>query len=209
MIHLDLQQGSDEWYQARCAIPTGSGFSKIITSAGKASTQADAYMNEIIAQILIGKPVQVFQKTEWMERGNELEQEAADMYEFMNDEQVEKCGFFLHDDKIAGASPDRLVGDKGLLEIKCPAPHTHVKYLLRQSVDSSYIPQVQGQMWVAEREWCDWFSYYPDMQPVQVRVERDDAYIAAMEKAVSEFHEKLQAKLEKLKALGVYEANNQ
>jgi len=203
MIIVDVEQGSEAWFEVRGAIPTASEFSKIITSTGKASTQAEAYMDRILAQIITGKCIQQFERTEYMERGVELEAEAADNYEFLFDIEPQKAGFYVHDDKIAGASPDRLVGDDGLLEIKCPAAHTHVSYLLANKIDSAYIPQVQGQLWLTERKWCDWFSYHPDMKPVCVRVYRDDAYIAEMEAAIRKFMDKLNEKKQILIERGI------
>lgn len=203
MIVIDVEQGSPEWFEVRNAIPTGSEFSKIITSTGNASTQADTYMDRILAQIITGKSIQAFERTEYMERGVELEAEAADNYAFLYDVEPQKAGFFVHDDKIAGASPDRLIGDDGLLEIKCPAAHTHVSYLIKNDIDSAYIPQVQGQLWLTERKWCDWFSYHPDMKPVCVRVYRDEEYIAKLEAAIRKFMDKLNAKKQILIERGI------
>lgn len=203
MIHLDIEQNSPEWFEVRNAIPTGSEFSRIITSTGNASTQADAYMDRILAQIVTGKAIQTFDRTEYMERGVELEAEAADNYAFLYDADPQKAGFFVHDNKIAGASPDRLIGEDGLLEIKCPAAHTHISYLIKNDIDSAYTPQVQGQLWLTERKWCDWFSYHPDMKPVCIRVYRDEVYIAKLESAIRKFMKKLNAKKQILIERGV------
>lgn len=206
MLELDLEQGSSEWFQARLGMATGSRFKDILTGTGKLSTSADKYMNELLAEMIVGKPIETFQKTEWMERGNELEQEAADMYSFEKDIDVKEVGFVVHKDRIAGASPDRLVGEDGLLEIKCPAPHTHVNYLLKNKIDTAYIPQVQGQLWLTGRKWCDWFSYHPDMPSVCVRVERDEAYIKKLEDAIAGFNLKLQSKKDELERRGLLDA---
>lgn len=202
MIELDLQQGSEAWFNARLGIPTGSRFKDILTGTGKASTSADKYMNELLAEMVAGKALDSF-KSDWMERGNELEAEAADSYSFLKDVDLQEVGFVLHKDKIAGASPDRIIGDDGLLEIKCPAPHTHIEYLLKNKMDTAYIPQVQGQLWITGRKWCDWFSYHPDMPSVCVRVERDEAYIKKLEDAIIGFNLKLQSKIDELKRRGI------
>jgi len=83
----------------------------------------------------------------------------------------------LHDNVEAGASPDGLIGEDGLLEIKCPLAHTHVGYLREGVLPPKYIPQVQGQLWVTGRQWCDFVSYHPELKIMIVRVERDDSYI--------------------------------
>src|ERR1051326_7063323 len=88
-----------------------------------------------------------------------------------------------------GASPDRLVGDDGQLELKCPSPETHVRYLLfpQKGVDAEYRVQVQGQLYVTKRAWCDVVSYHPDLPSVIVRVERDEEYIALLAEALTTF----------------------
>lgn len=193
MIELDVEQGSIEWFEARLGIPTASRFKDILTGTGKLSSSSEKYMNELLAEMIAGKPLETF-KSEWMERGNELEQEAADMYSFLKEIDVQKAGFVVHKDRLAGASPDRFISDDGLLEIKCPAPHTHVDYLLRNKIDIAYVPQVQGQLWITGRKWCDWFSYHPDMPSVCVRVERDEDYIAKLEEVIRAFNERLSDK---------------
>lgn len=182
-IH-NVEQGSDEWKQLRSGRPTASCFDKIVTASGADSTQAEAYENQLVAELLVGHPVEVFQGNAHTERGNELEQDAADFYSMSRNIDLENVGFVVND-MGAGCSPDRLIGDDGLLEIKCPAAHTHVKYLLGQGVDKAYMPQLQGQMWVTGRKWVDIISYHPEMKPVIIRVQRDEAYINALQRGVS------------------------
>lgn len=184
---IDVVQGTDEWIQARLAIPTASEFDKIITPTGKISTQAEAYMNKLLSEVITGKPALTFEKTPWMERGNELEAEAAQFYELQNDLDSVKVGFCMNDEGTIGASPDRLIGADGLLEIKCPAPQTHVGYLLSGKIDRGYWPQVQGQLYITGRKWCDWMSYNPEMPPVIIRVERDESFISLMNAALQDF----------------------
>lgn len=198
MLVHNVEQGSPEWQQVRLGIPTASEFCKIITPTGKPSTQEDAYINRLVAELLVGHPVETFEKTEWMTRGNELEQEAADFYSFQYEVTLETVGFCTNDAGTYGASPDRLCGD-GLVELKCPAPHTHVQYMLDQKIDPKYIPQVQGQMLVTGAKWCDWVSYYPELPPVVIRVERDEDYLAKLEAALSLFHEKKEQRFNQLK----------
>jgi hypothetical protein len=189
MLKFDCEQNTPEWYEARLGIPTASSFEKILSPTGKLSTQAPAYMRRLVAEMVTGEQCNIVQSNEWMERGKELEVKAAHEYEafYAIGFKVEPVGFCLTDDKIAGCSPDRLVGDEGLLEIKCPAPHTHIDYL-ETGFDIGYKPQVQGQLYVTGRKWSHWYSYHPKMKPVIIPIERDEEYIEKLDKALRDFH---------------------
>lgn len=184
MIPHDVEQGSDAWKLLRAGIPTASCFDKILTAGGKESAQVEAYENQLVAERLIGKPVEVFEGNAHTERGNELEPDAANFYAMTTGRELQKVGFITTDDKLAGASLDRLIGTDGALEIKCPAPHTHVAYMIGKRIDDKYKPQLQGQLWVSERQWVDIISYHPEMKPVIIRVERHEAYIAMLSRLV-------------------------
>ena len=181
---IDCEQGTDEWLAARLGIPSASMYGKIITTQGKWSTQADSYINQLVAEVLTGERTPVYQN-EHMTRGTELEPEARRMYEFISDNKVDEVGFCMHDTLEAGASPDGLIGDDGGLEIKCPAASTHVEYLRGDTLPSKYKQQVMGCLWITGREWWDFMSYYPNMKPLIVRVECDEEYIAELEKCVT------------------------
>lgn len=201
MIIIDCVQGSEEWKQARLTVATASEFKKIITPTGKVSTQADAYANQLLAELMVGKPIESFESP-WMARGKEQEEAAALAYEVIYDVKAEKAGFCKSDDGRIGCSVDRLIGDDGLLEIKVPAPHTHVQYLLDATVDRDYYPQIQGQLLVTGRKWVDWMSYHPEMPPVVIRVYRDEAYINAMIGLLKIFADVFDAKRNRLRLLG-------
>lgn len=194
----EVEQGTPEWHQVRLGIPTASCFDKIITPTGKPSTQAAAYENKVIAEILTGKSADTFEGNVWTERGKELEPDAVDFYEMQTGLDTRIIGFVTNDENTFGCSPDRLVGENGLLEIKCPAPHTHVQYLIDKEIDKGYYPQVQGQLFVTGREWCDWLSYHPEMPPVIIRVERDIEFIETLEKLLEKFTKNVSAKLKKI-----------
>ena len=199
MITLDCVQGSDVWFQARLAIPTASNFDRVITPGGKPSTQSEGYMNRLLAEWLTGKASDI-EQSEWMKRGIEMEAEARDYYAFRHDVEVKQVGLVYQDDRrLVSCSPDGLL-DEGGLEVKCPAPHTHVSYLLN-GFPSDYIPQVQGSMYVTGRPWWDFISYHPDMEPVIVRVKRDDAYIKTLEGLLNKFLAEMAARRDKLKHL--------
>lgn len=192
MIVHDVLQGTTEWLKLRSGIPTASGFDQIVTKSGKASTQATRYMHKLLAERIMGRPV-TEAVSYWMGRGNAMEAEAVAYYEGLRDLDSARVGFVTNDARTIGASPDRLVGADGVLEIKVPAEHTHVGYLLTKAVDAEYYPQVQGQLWVTGRAWSDILSYHPEMPPALIRVERDAVFIAALAKAVDAFSVALEA----------------
>jgi YqaJ-like viral recombinase domain len=201
MLVHEVLQGSTQWLACRSGIPTASCFDRIVTPKGRPSTQAEKYMFRLLAERMLGRPI-----TEaisyWMGRGLATEAEAVAYYEGIRELETVPVGLLTNDAGTIGASPDRLVGDRGLLEIKVPAEHTHVGYLLTRSVDAEYYPQVQGQLWISEREWLDVMSYHPEMPPALIRVERDEAYIATLSTAVSAFSEQLEAKAAELREKG-------
>ena len=187
-VLVEVEQRSDEWQKLRCGVATASCFDRIITPAtGKPSASAVAYRRELLAEWLTGQPVSV-KESGWMQRGTEMEPEARAFYEFEADAEVTEAGFvFLDERRLIGCSPDGLVGDDGLVEIKCPAPHTHVGYLIDAKLPTAYIPQVQGALWVTGRRWCDFISYHAEMEPLIVRVKRDEGYIAKMATLIEAF----------------------
>lgn len=198
-IH-DVTQNSGDWLQLRVGIPTASSFDKIITPTGKKSTQADKYANILLAEIITGEAVNTFVGNAHTDRGKKLEPDAVACYELTSGNKTEIVGFATNSG--VGCSPDRLIGNDGLLEVKCPAIYTHIEYMLNNEVESSYIPQVQGQLYVTDRKWCDWMSYHPDLEPVIIRVMRDEEYLTKMAVYMAEFFELLKSKKERLVNLG-------
>lgn len=171
----DVEQGSDTWYAMRKGIPTASMFSKIITGTTlKKSSSAAKYQRELCGELLGGKPE--FQGNKWTERGNEIEAEAREDYEFLNGVDIEQVGFVYQDEsKRVGCSPDGLVGVDGGVEFKCPSAAVHVEYLLKPKlIPCTYISQVRGSLYVTGRDWWDFVSYYPGVQRVLVRIYKSD-----------------------------------
>lgn len=188
MIVCEHEQGTLEWHLDRLGVPSASMFSKIISSTGKASTQAKDYMRQLLADWVANEPVDPMRPTQAMIDGTELEADARVRYEIATGNDVEECGFcFLNEDKLIGMSPDGLVGDDGLLEIKCPKGKTLVGYILDDKLPTAYVQQVQGQLWISGRQWCDFFSYHPKVGHFLHRVERDDEYIDVMDQLTSKF----------------------
>ncbi len=191
LIH-EVEQRSKEWFELRRGIPTASQFCKIITSRGCESRQAEAYLKALLAELADEAYAGSFIGSYWTERGIDLEGEAIRYYERVTDTRTIKVGFITDRSRTMGCSPDRLVGSDGLLEVKCPAPHTHEEYLRRQRIDMRYYPQVQGQLLITGRSWVDFFSYDPDQPHFLVRVFRDEPYIATLRQLLNKFARELQ-----------------
>ena len=191
IILRDLEQGTPEWLQARMAIPTASNFNKIMTTTGKASSSAGGYMDVLLGEWMSGEPAENKQY-QFMTEGTEKEPDARTYYEFECGVSCDQVGLVYSDErKLISGSPDSLVGDDGGLEIKCPIKSTQVKYLRGGKVPTDYLLQVQGNMWVCERQWWDFLSYCPGLPPLLVRVERDEALISRLSASVEVFVQKM------------------
>lgn len=200
MREIKHEQGTPEWLKSRLGCPSGSGFDKLITAAGKPSTQAEGYINQLIAEILTGETTYVH-VNEAMQRGTELEPMAREFYELMSGNTVNETGFCLHDTLQCGVSPDGLIGEDGGLEIKCPQPSTHVAYRRAGILPTKYKQQVMGCMWITGRQWWDFMSYHESMPALIVRVERDDDYIALLADEVSKAVETIQSEVNRLRKM--------
>jgi hypothetical protein len=198
MKTYDIEQRSPEWYALRLGKWTASSFDKLITpKTGKLSSQADAFENRCVAERITGDPIDDFGGTIWTERGKELEDEAVEYYELERNVDTEKVGFCTNDEGTYGCSPDRLVGEDGLLEIKCVAPHTLIGLLLSQDNEKEYYPQRQGQLLVTGRKWVDILFYHPKIKPLLMRVERDEDYIKLLSDALEQSNKNIEEKLAK------------
>ncbi len=193
------EQRSDEWFAERCGKVTASRIADVVarTRSGYGASRAN-YMAELLVERLTGKPVESY-STPAMQRGVEMEQEAVAAYEFYTGNATEAVGFVPHP-KIAmtGASPDRLVGLDGLVEIKCPNTATHIALLLGGEIDNRYRLQMQWQLSCTERMWCDFAPYdprLPERMALHVRRQpRDDDVIKMLELEVSLFLSELDEK---------------
>lgn len=205
-------QGSDEWRALRLGKVTASKVADIVakTKSGYSASRAN-YAAQLIAERLTGTPAESFTNAA-MQHGTETEPEARCAYEFYQGATVEQVAFVPHP-KIdqAGCSPDGLVGDDGLVEIKCPQTATHLETLLGQAVPAKYETQMQFQMACTGRQWCDFVSYDPrmpeNMRLFVKRVPRDDKRIAELEAEIASFLLELAVKLSQLTSLyGLQEA---
>lgn len=196
----EIIQGSPEWHALRIGKVTASRVSDVIakTKTGWGASRAN-YMAELIAERLTGEPAEKFSNAA-MAWGTEKEPDARAAYEFFRDAQVVEVAFIDHPAiGMTGASPDGLVGDQGLVEIKCPNTATHLDTLLTQTIPSKYVTQMLWQMEVTGRAFCDFVSYDPrlpeSMSLFVKRVERDDKRISELRSSVVEFLEEVEQKM--------------
>jgi hypothetical protein len=190
MIFHDVEQNTPDWFRLRMAIPTASNFSRIITPAKgelSKSETSDLYLCELLASWAMDRPI-TGPETDFMSQGHEMEDEAVAEYELKGHE-TDCGGFFTTDDGWVGCSPDRRVGADKLLEIKSHPgnPGIHVRFMMGAELDLKYRPQLQGALWVAERQSVDIISYHPELPPVILTVQRDEEYIGKIEYAMSGF----------------------
>ena len=205
ILETDTQR-SEDWYAARLGKATASRFRDAIAalkSGAPAQAQRD-YLTELVVERLTQQPIQRFQNAA-MTWGTEQEPAARAAYERVTGRIVEETGFVAHDTLMAGCSPDGLVDWDGLIEIKCPFnTANHIETLLN-GMPADHIPQVQGQMWITGREWCDFVSYDPRMpEALQLRVQRiqrDEAFIADLERRVTSFLAEVGSQVEALRRL--------
>lgn len=197
----DIEQGSPEWFALRVGVLSASRFKDMLmkpTTAGYRDLIA-----ELATERLVGQPARDGFTSHHMQRGIELEAEARSLYEFDQNVDVDQITFVYRDDsKLVGCSPDGMVGDDGLLEIKCPKLATHVGYLLRGKLPTEYAPQVYGQMLVTGRSWCDFVSYHPasNVPMFRLRVEADQGEFDKLETAIDATQEAIEAMMMDLEA---------
>jgi hypothetical protein len=156
-------------------------------------------MLKLAGERITGQPMESYSNAH-MERGNIMEAEARDFYSFMTDSEPQLVGFIRNRD--AGASPDSLVGETGLLEIKTALPHILGDLILKGEFPPEHKAQTQGQLWVAGREWVDLLIYWPNMPPLIKRAYRDEPYIRALADAVAEFNAELADVVTRIQAHG-------
>ena len=202
MIEM-MDQGTEEWFTIRIGKVTASRVADVIakTKTGYSASR-DNYMAQLVCERLTGQKGESFTNAA-MQHGTETEPLARAAYEALKDVLVDEVGFVPHPTiEMAGASPDGLVGDDGLIEIKCPNTATHIDTLLSQTVPGKYNTQMQFQMACTGRKWCDFVSFDnrlpEELQLFVKRVPRDDTYIKLMEAEIVQFIAELDDKINKL-----------
>ena len=190
-------QGTTDWLIERIGVVTASNFSKVFTTAGKLSTSRDGLINQLIAENLLQKPTEMF-KSDAMQRGNDLEPEARALAELMLGVDIEEYGLIKMDDYEIGCSSDGLWDDTGI-EIKCPNASTHISYLRKGKLPTIYTQQVQGTMLVLDLSEYWFLSYHPDLEPLLIKVKRDDKLLNLAEPLLIETATIIQSETEKLR----------
>lgn len=186
-IH-NMEQGTPEWLEIRLGMPTASCADKLITPARREPSKSmKPYAQELAGDKFAGYVVSSWEGNQYTERGHEVEPEARSWYAMETDTPIQEVGFITHDTLECGCSPDGLVGDDGLVEIKC-LPKNHIKALLvyknSGKPPSDYIPQIHFQLLVTDRAWVDLVYYSPALPSISIRIERDKEMDTLLEKQI-------------------------
>ena len=198
IYHHDIEQGSDKWHALRRGMITASAVRGLITGTGKPANNdtSRAQLLQLLAERITGESEPSFYNDD-MSRGHMLEPLARDIYA-EHRAPVAECGFVTADFEgtVIGYSPDGLVGDDGLIEIKSPRQKHHLRSLLSDEVPAEYVPQVQTGLAVTGRAWCDYISYAPGLPLFVHRCKRDKAVIAQLITAAQAAEAELQRLME-------------
>lgn len=198
IVFHDIQQGTEEWHNLRLGKFTASKCKDLLSNKTTA-----AYRNLIHGKAferVTGEKPEDF-KSDWMQRGTELEPEAIEYYELKFFTKCHNGGFFEYNEWV-GASPDALVGKDGLVQVKCPSYSVFIDAILTGKVPDEYFKQVQFEMLCADRRWCDLFFYHPKLKPVIHRIERDEAVISQIEKELETAIESVKSIIPKISNYG-------
>ncbi len=206
---LNLKQGSTEWHKARLGRATSSKFADILKTGRSKSVEwgdtAMKYMYQLAAERFTGTWEEIHGKP--LEWGTDMEPLAIKAYEEKEWANVSPVGFIQLGDLI-GSSTDGLVGVNGMIEVKSPyCSKNHIDYLIN-GAPKQYIPQIQGGLWVADREWCDFISFDPRFIKKSYRLSvhryyRDEDYIKNLESRVLRFIEILEETIAKIELIGL------
>lgn len=202
-----MEQRTNEWYKSRLGKVTASAVYNILdtNSKGVHKKKYNDYKMQLITARLTQQPI-ITPATAAMQWGIDHEADAISTYSFIYDTDVQACGFIDHPTiNNAGASPDGLIDDDGLIEVKCPNSLTHTKFLLDDEINPEYIAQMQFQMACTNRQWCDFVSFDPRFTGEAMhlsykvkRINRDDEYIANMEQQVIKFLAEIDEEIKKI-----------
>lgn len=198
---FDCDQGTPEWHAARAGIVTASVFSTVLAQGrgGGPSETRKKLLYQLAAERITGEHVPTWNGNAHTERGKAMEDQVRDLYEATSAHPVRQVGFIRRGN--IGASPDSLVGDDGLLEIKTKLPHLQIEAVMAGVLPSEHVAQVQGQLLVTGRQWCDFRSYWPGLPQLRVRVYRDLAYLSTLNAALAQFNHELDQLVEKIRGM--------
>jgi len=191
----EIDQNTDEWMALRLGKFTASTFKDLFMAKTTIGYQKAIY--KVVYERLTGESPESF-TSDYMERGHEIEPLAKEAYQLETFNDITNGGFWDMNEWV-GCSPDGLVGDEGLIEIKSPAYNTMIDYLLKKKLPSIYQWQVQGQLMVTERKWCDFMSYHPKLKPLIIRVDRDEKMIEQLRNQLELSISEAQKIIEKIK----------
>ena len=195
---INVDQGTPEWFDARRGIPTASEFHSILSpgKGGKPSKTRMSYMAKLAAEVLKAKAPESFSNVHTA-RGHTMEDEARNLYALQYDVEPVQVGFIRNGDK--GYSPDSLVGERGLLEIKSKLPALVIDLILSGEFPLEHEAQCQGGLWVADRQWIDIAVYWEGLPLFVKRAHRDELYIAKLSREVAAFNEELAEMVETIR----------
>jgi len=202
---FDFEQGTEEWFRARAGIPTASCFADIMTKGknGQPSKVRLTYLLKLAGEIVTGDLTERVM-TRDLERGHIMEEEARDYYALATNAEPTRVGFVRNG--AVGCSPDSLIGDVGMLEIKTAKPHILGALMLDDAFPDEHKAQCQGNLLVAEREWIDLVVYWPKMPRFVKRAYRDDLYLKTLSSELSKFNDELAAVVSRIRSYGMQEA---
>lgn len=202
---FDFDQGSPDWHAIRAGLATASEFSTVLAkgkTAGSESVTRRKYMLRLAGETLTGETEQTYRNAD-MERGNEQEAEARDLYAFLYNCEPKRVGFIRNGAK--GCSPDALIGDDGMLELKSAIPSVLIDLFLRDTFPSEHLAQCAGNLWVAERQWIDIAVYHPKLPLFVKRLVRDghlESYIRTLSDEVDRFNVEKDETVERIRRYG-------
>lgn len=206
MIVVTCEQRTSPWYQARVGRVTGSR-AKLLTSFNKDKSESAGrrdYRMQLVLERIVGQPQEDGYVNADMQRGIDLEPAAFAAYEALTGEVVSRIGFAQHDELMAGCSPDGLVGEHGLLSIKCPRPANHFAYIKAKMLPDEHKIQCVHECWITGAKWVDFLSFCPALPKLEtflVRYQRNEAELAAHELIVRQFLREVERELAEIQAL--------
>lgn len=197
---IDCEQGSPEWAAARRGLPTASRFSDVMAQ-GEGKMRAK-YLRQLAGEIITEVSMETY-SNEKMERGKEEEAGLRDRYCFESNIDVKRIGFVKMNPELCavGCSPDGWVGDDGMVEIKLAEPHILIEILEKQKAPTGHMAQVQGNLWISGRKWCDLVIGWPKLPLFIARIRRDEPYMGGLRIALNSFNADLQALVKRLREL--------
>lgn len=195
---IDCEQNSEEWFRVRLGLPTASNFSAILAEGGGKTRRS--YLLRLAAEAVTGEPAECYSNPD-MDRGHAMEPKARALYAFSRDVAPRLVGFVRNGNM--GASPDSLIGDDGLLEVKSNRADRLIDVLLKDEFPPQHKAQCQGALLVTERNWIDIACYWPGLPLFVKRAQPDKPYLAILRSEIDRFNDDLAAMVERIRKYGI------